>query len=271
MGVENRDKKPFFIIDDSDSKVSLDDNLYEDFENMNRAAFYLFKHYGCLDFYRCKGNIENENVDFLIGLSKNHRYVCSLNNERDASVSRYVSKIVKENLNKISSFRNLKRRGTQVFAHRLKNINHNQGSTVFLFYMDSNQYSECCDKYEDKYKSFRLDNPYKMTKTVATLVPCDGCDGSNNIYNNDSYLEMIGKVYNYGYSFVNTGKNNRILKEYRPISLDDESNNEKKSVVNINFGNDISVGSFGQQDQKTNYTNLEPKKTTKLNVLTENN
>ena len=135
IGIENQDKKPFFIIDDSGSKVSLDDNLYEDFENMNRAAFYLFKHYGCLNFYRYRHYMKGNNADFLIGLTKDRMYICSL-----------------DNIN------------TYGFAYKLRNIGSNQGSSAFLYNLKNDHYKECCDKYEEGYKLFRLDNPYKSNK-----------------------------------------------------------------------------------------------------------
>ena len=164
IGIENQDKKPFFIIDDSGSKVSLDDNLYEDFENMNRAAFYLFKHYGCLNFYRYRHYMKGNNADFLIGLTKDRMYICSLDNiERNFSVSRHVSKIVRENLMVISS-NAYERNNTYGFAYKLRNIGSNQGSSAFLYNLKNDHYKECCDKYEEGYKLFRLDNPYKSNK-----------------------------------------------------------------------------------------------------------
>ena len=75
-----------------------------------------------------KGN----NADFLIGLAEDRMYVCSLDNiERNFSVSRRVSKIVRENLMVISS-NAYERNNTYGFAYKLRNIGSNQGSSEFL-------------------------------------------------------------------------------------------------------------------------------------------
>lgn len=230
---------------------------------MNRAAFFLFKHYGCLNFYRYRHYMSGNSADFLIGLDKNRRYICSLDNiERDPSVSRHVSKIVKENLEIVKSD-NCKKCGTQNFAYRIKNIDSNQGSTVFLFYLCNDQYEKYCneDKNEEDYRIFKLDNPYKkITKTVKTLVPD---------YDSFNDLVKIGKVSDYGYHSVNTGKNNRSFRKYSYFGLNDRSSSKKEDtgVSIIRFGNDLSVSNSEQQNRKTNYTDLQPIKTTKLNIL----